>query len=278
MKKLSFIFIILAACISLYSPPSVIAASVDPSHYASRVISYTPGSNAVSGYTNPGSALGEPARNIDEWGTNTDVTMFYPAWKPDQLVSIGAGGELILGFNKRIMNNPDNPYGVDFIIFGNAFFTNSSGKAGGIFAEPATISISQDGTTWYDISSVTADNLFPTQGYTDSSGTYVHDGSVPADFLKPVDPSIKWKNKTYTELLGLYKGSGGGTGVDMDETGLDWIQYIKLWQAEDDDWSAEIDAVSAISVADPASVPVPGTIWLLGLGTAAVFAIKRKKM
>ena len=41
-----------------------------------------------------------------------------------------------------VENKSTTPYGTDFIIFGNAFWTN---------AEPGHIQVSQDGTTWFDI-------------------------------------------------------------------------------------------------------------------------------
>lgn len=245
------------------------------SSYATQVIAYQAGSNAASGYTDPSTALGEPSRVTAGWPSGeTDVTMFNAAWETDQVVSIGAGGYLILGFDHQVDDDPNNPYGIDLLVFGNAFFSDSdypNGVAGGIYAEPAKISVSQDGSTWYDISSVTADNLFPTQGYTDTSGPYGNDGTNPSNFLKPVDPNIDWQGKTYSELLALYDGSGGGTGVDISETGLEWIQYVKLWQPEGDSWSAEIDAV-----ADVAPVPIPAALWLLGSGLLGLIGIRRK--
>ncbi|HAZ03263.1 MAG TPA: hypothetical protein DCY97_14010, partial [Marinilabiliales bacterium] len=37
------------------------------------------------------------------------------------MVSLGGfGGYLVVGFDHSIENHPDNPYGVDFTIFGNA--------------------------------------------------------------------------------------------------------------------------------------------------------------
>ena len=254
----------------------VLAVGAMASPYATQVIAYQAGSNAASGYTDPSTALGEPSRVTAGWPSGeTDVTMFNAAWKPDQIVSIGAGGYLVLGFDHPVYDDPSNPYGIDLLVFGNAFFSDSdypNGVAGGIWAEPANISVSQDRQTWYDISSVTADNLFPTQGYTDTSGPYANDGTNPSNFLKPVDPNIEWQGKTYSELLALYDGSGGGTGVDISETGLEWIQYVKLWQPEGDSWSAEIDGV-----ADVAPVPIPAAVWLLGSGLLGLIGIRCKR-
>ena len=53
----------------------------------------------------------------------------------------------------------------------------------------------------------------------------------------------------------MYDGSGGGTGVDISETGLEWIQYVKIYQEEGDWWSAEIDALSDVA-SDPLEAAV----------------------
>lgn len=68
----------------------------------------------------------------------------------NSLVSLGSfGGHIVLGFEKACINHPDNPYGVDFTVFGNAF----SGSA-----EPGVVWVMQDENqnglpddTWYEI-------------------------------------------------------------------------------------------------------------------------------
>ena len=62
--------------------------------YATRVVSYTAGSGASAGHRNPQSALGEPARMTGMSGSIETITPFQPAYMPDQIVSIGAGGSL----------------------------------------------------------------------------------------------------------------------------------------------------------------------------------------
>ena len=69
-------------------------------------------------------------------------------------VSLGAfGGYAVLDFGEivrdgktyvsgGIYNDPNNAYGVDFTLFGNAMST---------WAEPGCVQVSQDGVTWYDI-------------------------------------------------------------------------------------------------------------------------------
>jgi hypothetical protein len=66
------------------------------------------------------------------------------------LVSLGSfGGYIVLGFEKACINHPDNPYGIDFTLFGNAFSGSS---------EPGVVWVMQDENknglpddTWYEI-------------------------------------------------------------------------------------------------------------------------------
>ena len=58
-------------------------------------------------------------------------------------VSLGAfGGFIEFEFENGITNDEKNPYGVDFVIYGNAF--NGNPEAG-------AVQVSEDGTTWYEL-------------------------------------------------------------------------------------------------------------------------------
>ena len=58
-------------------------------------------------------------------------------------VSLGAlGGYIEFYFAGGIENNPNNPYGVDFVVYGNAF--NGNPEAG-------AVQVSEDGKTWYEL-------------------------------------------------------------------------------------------------------------------------------
>ncbi len=60
------------------------------------------------------------------------------------VVSLGNfGGYITYYYDEAITDNPNNPYGVDFIIHGNSY----DGKNG--FAEPGQVWVSEDGETWY---------------------------------------------------------------------------------------------------------------------------------
>ena len=73
------------------------------------------------------------------------------------------------------------------------------------------------------------------------------------------------------DAIAAYDGSGGGTGFDLDESGYDWIQYIKV-EGTSDFSGGEIDAFS-----DVAAVPVPGAVWLMITGLLGLVGIRRKK-
>jgi len=258
--NLKKILTILFVASTVFSP-----AAMATTPYASEVISYTEGTNAQTGYNVPNTSLGAPSLWTTAWPSGIqDVTMFAPAWETDQIVSIGAGGELVVKFDHQVVDDVLNPFGIDLLVFGSEMFADGdwpNGVADGYTSEPSKISVSQDGDGWFDIADVFADGLFPSQAYQNTSTAQGADGSILSDFTKPVNPDIDWEGKAYSEILALYDGSGGGTGVDISGTGLSWIQYVKVYQDGTDTWSAEID-----SFADVAAVPEPTSMLLLGLG------------
>lgn len=84
-------------------------------------------------------------------------------------VSLGAfGGFIEFKFENGITNDEKNPYGIDFVIYGNAF--NGNPEAG-------AVQVSEDGTTWYELAGSNYYNgnftyTPPTSGYSNVySGT-----------------------------------------------------------------------------------------------------------
>src|ERR1700728_4720073 len=89
-----------------------VVPSVARAQYADSVTSYNPGTGFAAGFTNTSAAVGAPT-------LGASVTPFAPPFAKTQLVSIGAGGEITMQFNTPIMNNPADPYGINFILFAN---------------------------------------------------------------------------------------------------------------------------------------------------------------
>jgi hypothetical protein len=114
-KRLTWL--LFGLCISVH-----VLAADNP--YASKVIQFMP---APGQFTNEAIAQSHSAEAI--LGTNNGM------------VSLGGfGGYVILGFDQSIVNNPQNPYGVDFTVRGNSFVANLYGA----WTEPAAVQVMKD--------------------------------------------------------------------------------------------------------------------------------------
>lgn len=94
----------------------------------------------------------------------------------------GTTASVTAGFSTPITDDPRNPYGLDFIVFGNAYFRLSMNEYLPLYAdpgfrwqEPAFVEISQDGEEWYLIRpNILPNDLIPAPGpnpYIPSSDT-----------------------------------------------------------------------------------------------------------
>ena len=236
--------------------------------FADSVVAYTPGSGVSPGYATAANALGAPTTFIGY--QNSDP--FNAPYSGSHLVSVGAGGSLTLQFNSPIFNNSANPFGLDFLIFGNSGFaiTNGDYSGGGItdgslygnnFGS-TRVSVSADGINFYTLDPAlapTADGLFPA----DSSG----------NFQLPVNPALTGADFAGQGLSGiraLYNGSGGGTGYDLawaQGATLNSISFIRIDVLSG---KSEIDAL--VTVPEPASV----SLGLFG-AVAMLFARRQNK-
>ena len=246
--------------------------------FADAVESYTPGVGYATeysaphlGYTNAAAALGQPNRDT-AFGA---VTPFNPPFSRDEIVSLGTNGALTVSFLTPIQNNPANPFGLDFIIYGSAGFIDvdyPNGQTDGLSSMfghnpgQTRVWVSADGGLFYQLNPLfapTVDGLYPTDG----SGT----------FGVPVNPALglgDFANKNLAEIRALYGGGAGGTGYDLswaiDGSGqpvsLGSISQIRV---EVLTGRAEIDAFVAV-------VPEPGTWALLGLGAVLLWGIRRE--
>lgn len=256
MKQLIFSLVIISVCCF---------ANSSSQYWATAVIEYTPQSVHPL-YTNAHAALGPATADLADDGS--PVNLFSPPFSPENIVSLGNGGELILQMGQVITNYDDDMhlYGYDLIVFGNSFFgywidTNSSPYSSpwvDMWGENAEIWISMNLTNWFRARDVYADGYMPTQAID-------IDGS-PSSFRRPVHPALltnDWLDMTwsYTNTVIAYDGSAGGAPVDLSNlettegtpTNIPFALYVKCIDVSPVAASAEIDACCIVEeIPEPA--------------------------
>lgn len=237
----------LAMCASM-----ALAAAARAQGFASAVVSYVPGSAPATGYTSPASALGAPSRfTSSPWDAGA-VTPFAPAWLPTQVVSIGAGGSLVLELDAPAVDDPRNPFGIDLIVFGNSFFTDlgaGAGVCGAIASDGGIVDVSPDGVSWCAVPNIPADGLFPTLGYLDADPFDALPGAVETDARMPVDPAHRAQamySMPWPEMIAAYGTSAGGAGIDLATTGCGTARFVRIRVPPPPHSHVEIDAVSRV--------------------------------
>jgi len=255
-------FCILAS--SIMGPASARGAGDDA--FADVVISYVPGVGGTAAYNIAGSSLGSPHRVSGECFGSTDIiTAFSPSYCPDEVVSIGGGGELVVKFNTPVTDDPNNLYGIDLIVFGNAGFIDlewPSGVVDGLFSEGGSIEVSVDGSNWIEAKGAEADGAWPTVAYNDANAYAQIPGNAPSDYTRPMDPLLTLNDflgLDNSELLQRYRGSGGGTGIDLGVLSLNAISYVRITMDENLA-GAEIDAFADVTPRRPGDVDLDGSV------------------
>ena len=228
------------------------SAHAVPPRCASTVVRYVAGSGAGTSYQNPAAALGEPARFTGVGIEPGAVTPFRPAFMPGEIVSVGRGGELVLAFDAPIIDDPANPFGIDLIIYGNAFCSDlsyPSGTAGFTYAEGGTIELSADGVTWSPVPGAVADGGLPTLGWLDTGPYSTTAGIDPTDCATPVDPQVTADSLlglSWPEVVAAYGTGAGGTRIDLASAGLTSARFVRVRVALDAASVPEVDAVVAV--------------------------------
>ena len=159
----------------------------------------------VKSHTQPGSAptsvvsylpLGQFANN-SAWGVLG--SKFAGKTSLDSTgVSLGAfGGFIEFYFENGITNDEKSPYGVDFVVYGNAF--NGNPEAG-------AVQVSEDGSKWYELAG---------SNYYDGNFTYANPTS---GFSKAYTGTLRNTNVVYTknsEANRVSASLGGRTAVEV---------------------------------------------------------------
>jgi len=235
--------------------------------FADEVISFDVGTGGAPGYDDPFTALGSPERFTGEGIFPTVVSAFSGPFGLDEIVSIGGGGHLTVKFNTPVLDDPNNLYGIDLLVFGNTSFIDArypNGVVGGVFGnDGGTIEVSADGVTWFAIAGVPADSLMPTIGYADSGPFDTEPGAVLTDFTRPVDPALQleaFMGLSNPQVVEKYRGSGGGTGIDIGAVGLSSISYVRISNSQGATDNVEIDAFSDVAPRLPGDVDLNGSI------------------
>ncbi len=256
------------------------------SSFATSVVASS-GPLGASPYDDPASVLGPPATNfydpLGSWSGGTKerrVKLVEAAHNLDAtqtaklLTTLGAGAAVIVQFDTPITNNPANPYGVDLLVFGNAFYASSGTVndssdmsaitlTGGSYEDPLKVSVSpgftgqagetaDDPSTWpwyrYDDGPF-ADAVFPTQAFAwdRTNATWT---AQPMDFAKPVNPALaellSAGGISAADAIALYDGSGGGSGFDLTESGFSTVRYVKVEGVSPDWTDGEVDALAIV--------------------------------
>jgi hypothetical protein len=267
--------------VSLAAAGALLVPSLASAQFADAVVSYKAGTGFQPGFNTPASALGEPSR-ITPGTFGGPVDPFNPPYLASQLVSLGVGGSLTVQFNSPILNNPGNPFGLDFNIYGNAGFiiTNefdldtftwvgTPATDSSLFGSDATatlISVSSDGINFFMLNPALAP-LVDSYSPTDGNG----------DFALPMSPSLTGDSFAGLDLLGLrslYNGSAGGVGFDIswaqDDIGnsvsLGSISFVRVDVLGG---NAEIDGFAV--------VPEPASAAFLLLSSLALWATRQRQ-
>ena len=133
------------------------------------------------------------------------------------VVSLGNGGHIVLGFGDDVI--VDGP-GPDFVVFENPFE-----HAAGVFAELATVEVSDDGETWFG---------YPCEAV-----------NAPYDQCAGVTPVAAIDN---SEVLD--PSVSGGDAFDLAQLGLSQVRFVRVTDRPDTEGftgSFDLDAVGIVN-------------------------------
>lgn len=250
-------------------------------------------------YNQASNVLGHPTMGIftssSTYGdSGSTINPAYPAWSGGRLLSLvgdddeGTPGFVTIKFDHDVLDDPNNPFGIDFLVFGNAFGVRDSDENVQLTTDPLTVSftgkgsyenalveVSQDGETWYAYEKGPyADSFMPTLGYLydpAAPDTGLFNGNLywgrAARATRPVNPACSFSSFSGLNLAQVcqrYDGSAGGTGFDLAElplpengNGVKWIRYVRISCVEESndegDFGYNVPEIDAVADVAPVS-------------------------
>lgn len=177
-------------------------------HFATTVLAFAPGQGAGFGQdAMPDIVLGPP-KGAGATAGSLDV------------VSLGSGGSIVLGFDVAITDGP----GADFIVFENPMT---------LWPEPAIVGVSQDGVTFVEFPCEHANKAAKFPGCAGVTPVL----SAPGNGVDPTDPA-----------------AAGGDAFDLHAIGLDRALWVRVRDpgaqaAVQPTAGADLDAVSVVHAA-----------------------------
>ncbi len=259
-------------------PGSTAIAAGDPGilGWATSVISYSPGTDVDLQFQTPLKALG-PAGNSD--GASAGFSF--------DIVSLGNGGTITLGFDTPIANGP----GYDFAVFENSFSDT--------FLELAWVEVSSDGSSFFRFPGFSLTpapvNAFGSMDPTDLEGLA---GKYRGGFGMPFDlewlagtPGLDLGSVRYVRLVDIV--GDGSAANDLNPSSLAaWLGLGGPAELPDPLLQIALGApaaifdpyptigsggfdLDAIAVLNVAAVPLPASVWLLFTGVAALWGRRR---
>lgn len=250
-------------------------------------------------YNQASNVLGHPTMGIftssSTYGdSGSTINPAYPAWSGGRLLSLvgdddeGTPGFVTIKFDHDVLDDPNNPFGIDFLVFGNAFGVRDSDENIQLTTDPLTVSftgkgsyenalveVSQDGETWYPYEKGPyADSFMPTLGYLydpAAPDTGLFNGNLywgrAARATRPVNPACSFSSFSGLNLAQVcqrYDGSAGGTGFDLAElplpengNGVKWIRYVRISCVEESndegDFGYNVPEIDAVADVAPVS-------------------------
>ena len=145
------------------------------------------------------------------------------------VVSLGVGGEIVLGFGGKVIVNGEGP---DLIVWENAFWLGGNPETP--FAELGEVSVSMDGEEWF---------RFPCDplredGYDSGCAGWRPRAEFEVCELLPLDPTMT-----------------GGDPFDLEDLGLDEVRFVRIRDLAESGASNsggfDLDAVGAVYLESP---------------------------